>query len=113
MRVAEVNPRDTSMTRSDCGDIHEMPLSKMAFSCIRCGMQKGRDYNASINMLRKTTAGHAGSHALGDAARAVQWASKSRIGELRTCPWRVNASGEAHAVYGWEDVTSIYWKTKT
>jgi putative transposase len=84
MEVIEVNPKDTSKTCSDCGNIQEMPLSKRTFLCDRCGMQKDRDYNASINILRKTTAGHAGSHAQGDKTSAMQKASASHIDELRT-----------------------------
>ncbi len=95
MEVIEVNPKDTSKTCSNCGNIQEMPLSERVFLCVKCGMQKDRDYNASINILKRATAGHAGSHAQGDMASAVQQASKSRIEELRT--YSANAE-EAHTL---------------
>ncbi len=95
MEVIEVNPKDTSRTCSNCGSIQEMFLSERIFLCVRCGMQKDRDYNASINILKRATAGHAGSHAQGDMASAVQQASKSRIEELRTYS-ASNVAGEAH-----------------
>ncbi len=94
-KVIEVDARNTSKTCSNCGNIQETPLSERTYVCNRCGMQKDRDYNASINILNRATAGHAGSHAQGDMASAVQQASKSRIEELRT--YSANAE-EAHTL---------------
>ncbi len=84
MEVIEVNPKDTSKTCSNCGNIQEMPLSERVFLCVKCGMQKDRDYNASINILERAREGHSRSHAQGDMTSAVQQESKSRIDELRT-----------------------------
>ena len=104
MEVIEVNPKDTSRTCSNCGNIQDMPLSERTFLCNRCGMHRDRDYNASINILNRAREGHSRSHAQGDMASAVQQESKSRIDELRT--YSANAE-EAHHVYGWEDVTTL------
>ena len=88
MEVIEVNPKDTSRTCSDCGNIQDMPLSQRIFLCNRCGMQKDRDYNASINILRKTTAGHAGSHAQGENVRPQQEAVLEELRTDKTHPLR-------------------------
>ena len=84
MEVIEVDPRNTSKICSDCCSIQDMSLSMREYNCYRCGMQLDRDINASINILKRATAGHAGSHAQGDMASAVQQEPKSRIEELRT-----------------------------
>ena len=81
MEVIEVNPKDTSRTCSDCGNVQDMPLSERTFLCGRCGMQKDRDYNASINIPRRATAGHAGSYAQGEDVRPQ---SEAVPEELRT-----------------------------
>jgi putative transposase len=64
-----VNPRDTSKTCSDCGNVQEIALSERTFNCKRCGMSKDRDLNASINILKRATEGQSGSHASGDGVR--------------------------------------------
>ena len=100
MEVIEVNPTDTSKTCSECGNIQDMPLSQRTFLCDRCGMQKDRDYNASLNILAKGREGHSRTHAQGDMTSAVQQASKSRLEELRTYSVdavHVNAE-EAHSL---------------
>jgi putative transposase len=85
MKVIKVDARNTSKECSSCGNVQDMPLSKRAYICNRCGMQMDRDINASINILqRATTLGQRGSHAQGDMASAIQQESKSRIEELRT-----------------------------
>ena len=91
MEVIEVNPQYTSMTCSECGSIQDMPVEIRIYDCKKCGMSKDRDYNASINILRKTTAAHAGSHAQGDETHAIQRASASLLGELRTYSDDANA----------------------
>jgi len=68
--VVGVNPKDTTKTCSNCGNIQNMPLSERTYNCQRCGMSKDRDINASINILHKaTTSGQGGSHASGDIVR--------------------------------------------
>ncbi|MDE1824119.1 MAG: transposase [Candidatus Micrarchaeota archaeon] len=64
-----VNPQNTSKTCSGCGNLQEMPLSERIFNCEKCGMSKDRDLNASINILKRATEGHSGSHAFGDNVR--------------------------------------------
>ncbi|EQD40539.1 protein containing Transposase, IS605 OrfB, partial [mine drainage metagenome] len=98
--IVKVDARSTSKTCSNCGNIQEMPLSERTYLCNRCGMQKDRDINASINILNRATAGLAGSHVQGDFVRPQQ---EAVIEKLKTYPANavhVNA-GEAHAVYGW------------
>lgn len=46
------NPRRTSMTCSDCGNVQKMPLHKRVYKCSKCGVEKCRDYNAAINIKR-------------------------------------------------------------
>ena len=84
MKVIKVDARNTSKECSSCGNVQDMPLSKRAYICNRCGMQMDRDINASINILNRATLGQRGSHAQGDMASAIQQESKSRIEELRT-----------------------------
>jgi putative transposase len=47
-----VNPAYTSQTCSSCGHRQKMPLSDRTYSCPCCGMEKDRDHNASLNILR-------------------------------------------------------------
>ena len=84
MKVIKVDARNTSKECSSCGNVQDMPLSKRAYICNRCGMQMDRDINASINILNRATLGQRGSHAQGDMASAIQQESKSCIEELRT-----------------------------
>ena len=81
MEVIEVNPKDTSKTCSSCGNIQEMSLSKRTFLCERCGMQRDRDYNASINILEKGREGHSQTHAQGENVRPQK---EAILEELRT-----------------------------
>ena len=64
--VVGVNPKDTSKTCSECGNIQDMLLFERTFHCQKCGMSKDRDLNASINILKRATSGQGGSHASGD-----------------------------------------------
>ena len=95
MEVIEVNPKDTSRTCSNCGNIQEMALSERIFLCVKCAMQKDRDYNASINILKRAREGHSRSHAQGENVRPQ---NEAVLEELRT--YHANAkqanAGEAH-----------------
>ena len=51
-RVISVNPRNTSRTCSNCGNIMDMPLSKRQFNCSVCGFVCHRDLNAATNIGR-------------------------------------------------------------
>lgn len=42
----------SSKTCSSCGHIQPMPLSERVYSCFECGIQKDRDLNASLNILK-------------------------------------------------------------
>ncbi|MHB1899363.1 MAG: RNA-guided endonuclease InsQ/TnpB family protein, partial [Leptospirillum sp.] len=48
----KVNPAYTSQTCSSCGHRQKMPLSCRTYVCPCCGMEKDRDHNASLNVLR-------------------------------------------------------------
>ena len=61
-----VNPKDTSKTCNECGNIQDMLLSERTFHCQKCGMSKDRDLNASINILKRATSGQGESNASGD-----------------------------------------------
>ncbi len=89
MRVVKVDPKDTSKTCSDCGNIKDMPLSVREYNCDRCGMQLDRDINASINILhRATTLGQRGSHAQGENVRPQQEAVLEELRTDKTHPLR-------------------------
>ena len=95
MKVAEVDPKNTSKTCSNCGNIQTMPLSKRIYFCEGCGMQEDRDINASINILKRATVGQTGRYVQGDSLRPQH---EARVEELKTYPAnavRVNA-GEAN-----------------
>jgi len=48
-----VNPAYTSQDCSSCGHRQKMPLSARTYHCPCCGMEKDRDHNASLNILRR------------------------------------------------------------
>ena len=50
-QLVKVEPRGTSKTCSDCGNVIDMPLSKRQFQCLKCGFISHRDLNASLNIL--------------------------------------------------------------
>ena len=83
LKVIEVNPKNTTKTCSNCGNIQDIELSERTFFCNRCGMRKGRDLNASINILEKAREGHSRSHAQGDNVRPQKEATAE---ELRIYP---------------------------
>ena len=49
--VVRVNPAYTSMTCNACGHRQKMPLSERIYRCECCGVERGRDHNASLNIL--------------------------------------------------------------
>ncbi len=97
MKVAEVDPRNTSKTCSNCGNIQSMPLSKRIYFCEGCGMQEDRDINASINILEKATVGHTGSHVRGDNVRPQREAVVEELKTYSANAVHVNAR-EAHNI---------------
>jgi len=64
--VVFVNPEDTTKTCCICGNRIDMPLSVRAYNCQMCGNSMDRDLNAAYNILKRATAGTAGSNACGD-----------------------------------------------
>jgi putative transposase len=82
-KIVFVNPRNTTKECSCCGSLVEKELSERVHNCPSCGLQMDRDLNAAINILKRATAGTAGSNASGDetavssrkeeAARFIGW----------------------------------------
>ena len=48
----KINPAYMSQTCSSCGHRQRMPLSDRTYRCPCCQMEKDRDHNASLNILR-------------------------------------------------------------
>ncbi len=82
MTVVAVDPRRTTKECSNCGKIIDMPLSERVYACGRCGIRIDRDINAAINILRRATAGHAGSYARGDLA-SLHLETDAKAGSLK------------------------------
>ena len=49
--VVRVNPAYTSQTCNACGHRQKMPLSERIYRCECCQVVRGRDHNASLNIL--------------------------------------------------------------
>ncbi len=49
--VVRVNPAYTSQTCNACGHRQKMPLSERVYRCECCKVERGRDHNASLNIL--------------------------------------------------------------
>ena len=75
--VIDVPPGYTTQTCSECLNVQKVGKDETIYNCQKCGLQIGRDLNASKNILRiglqkqlkKDTAGLAGIHASGDIVR--------------------------------------------
>ncbi|MEW6329109.1 MAG: RNA-guided endonuclease TnpB family protein [Candidatus Micrarchaeota archaeon] len=65
-RVEFVNPKNTTKECSCCGAVVEKTLSERTHACPFCGLSLDRDINAARNILKRATAGTAGSNASGD-----------------------------------------------
>lgn len=51
--LVKVNPKNTSKTCSNCGEInHKLKLSDRKWVCMNCGVLHDRDYNAAKNIKR-------------------------------------------------------------
>ena len=96
MKVTEVDPKNTTKTCNNCGNLQSMPLSKRIYLCEGCGLNEDRDINASINILNrvlnskssnfgsktaKTREGHSRSHVQGDYVRPQK---EAVVEELKT-----------------------------
>lgn len=69
--VVKVDPRNTTQECSCCGTIVKKSLSQRMHNCPYCGVSLSRDHNAAINILKRATAGLAGSNACGVVAMAT------------------------------------------
>jgi len=69
-RVVFVDPDGTTKECSSCGEVVDKELKERRHSCPSCGLSMDRDLNASINILKRATAGQAGSNARGVGQRA-------------------------------------------
>lgn len=67
--VVFVNPEGTTKMCCICGSMKDMPLSERTYHCDSCGNHMDRDLNAARNILKRATAGFAGSNACGDDER--------------------------------------------
>ncbi|MFA6328665.1 MAG: transposase [Candidatus Micrarchaeia archaeon] len=65
-RIVLVDPKNTSQECSACGTIVKKTLWERQHVCQNCGFSEDRDLNASLNILKRATAGIAGSNACGD-----------------------------------------------
>jgi len=79
--VVFVDPKDTTKMCCICEAKKDMPLSEREYICDNCGNHMDRDLNASYNILKRATAGSAGSNACEDASKkasvkqeAMTWA---------------------------------------
>ena len=62
-KVVFVNPEGTTQRCSRCGIIVPKMLAERVHNCPNCGLVMDRDLNAAHNVLKKSTAGHAGFEA--------------------------------------------------
>jgi len=54
-RLIRVDPKNTSKTCSKCGNIKEdLKLSDRKYVCNKCGLEIDRDYNAALNILKRS-----------------------------------------------------------
>ena len=59
-QLVKVDPRNTTKECSRCKNKIEMPLTKRAFNCNKCGLKLDRDVNAALNIYSR--AGQARTH---------------------------------------------------
>ena len=92
MKVIKVDARDTTQECSDCHHIktgsERLGLEDRIYHCNVCGLTMDRDINASINILKRATVGHAGSHAQGEGVRPQQGAVLEELRTDKTHPLR-------------------------
>ncbi len=67
-KVVFADPKNTTQECSKCGKIVRKELWERIHNC-SCGLSIGRDLNASLNILKRATAGQAGSNACGDETK--------------------------------------------
>lgn len=52
-KIIRVNPKNTTKTCSNCGNIQDMPLYKRIYECQSCNLKMDRDHNAAINIKQR------------------------------------------------------------
>jgi len=70
-RVVFVNPEGTTQQCSKCGMIVPKTLADRVHNCPSCGLILDRDLNAALNILKRSTAGHAETEACEVAPKGV------------------------------------------
>ncbi len=99
MKVIPVPYQYTTQACSRCDNIRKgddkLTPKDRIYNCNVCGLVMDRDENASINILNRATAGHAGSNASGDATSTIQ--QVSQVVSLKQEHTLLNA-GEAHTL---------------
>jgi len=70
-QVVFVDPKDTTKECSVCGTKTGKELKERTHNCPCCGLSMNRDMNAALVILKRATAGTAGSNASGDAAESA------------------------------------------
>ena len=93
-----VPSKDSTQECSACGHIkrdeERIRLSMREYNCSACGLSMDRDLNASRVILKRATAGHAGSHAFGDGVRPQE--KEATADELGTYSTIDNRGGSPH-----------------
>ena len=51
-RIVKIDPRNTTKSCSNCGNVQDMPLHKRIYICNNCRLNIDRDYNSAINIHR-------------------------------------------------------------
>jgi len=69
--VVFVDPKNTTKECSRCGFLSKKDLWDRIHDCPSCGYRADRDLNAAEVILKRTTAGYAGSNAYGLVAKAT------------------------------------------
>ena len=78
-RIVLVDPKNTSQECSVCGIIVKKILWERRHVCQNCGFSEDRDINASINILKRATAGIAGSNACGNGTTVPSLKQETHI----------------------------------
>ena len=53
--IIEVNPMNTSKMCHKCGNIQKINLNQRVYKCAKCNISIDRDYNAALNILKRST----------------------------------------------------------
>ena len=90
-----VDPRGTSQECSQCGAVVRKTLSERVHWCTNCGLPADRDFNASLNILRR----------VGWDASELENARRVETSAVSTRTRQASAlKQDAHTLQGWEYV---------